>query len=326
MRFNILVSTRYFDQAAQQFLEEHGCAVRRTGLADDVQDEVLEPGALDSLLDGVQGWIVGTAHVTRDVMLRHPELKVIARRGVGYDAVDIDAARELGRRVTIAPGGNEPAVADHAVGMMLAVAKRLHEGHLAMQAGRLSPLVGTELFGKTVGLVGFGRIAQAVARRVRGFDAEVIAYDPFHNDRIARDVGARFVDFPGLLQASDYVSLHLPLTPETRHLIGPAALAKMKRGAILINTSRGGLIDELALVDALASGHLQGAGLDVFEGELDANHRATIDRLLALPNVIATAHAAGSSEEGLARTNKIAAWAVINILHGRPPNPDCVVV
>lgn len=326
MAFNVLVSTRFFDLAAEQLLRDNGCEVTRTGLPDDVQDDTLGDAALNRLLEGADGWIVGTAPVTRDLLLAHPGLKVIARRGVGYNTVDVDAARELRRFVTIAPGGNEPAVADHAVGMMLDIAKRLHEGHLAMQAGRWSPLVGTELFGKTVGLVGFGRIAQAVAKRVKGFDTTILAYDPYPNQAAAEAVGARFVDLSELLAESDYVSLHLPLTKDTQHLIGREALSTMKAGAILINTARGGLIDEAALLDALKEGHLTGAGLDVFEGEADPRRRDTILELIALPNVIATAHAGGSSDEGLSRTNRISAQTVIDVLHGRPPQPQCVVV
>jgi D-3-phosphoglycerate dehydrogenase len=326
MPFKVLVSTRFFDPDTEQLLRDNGCVVLRTGLPDDVQDDALDAATLDRLLEGVDGWVLGTAPVTRDLMLAHPSLKVIARRGVGYNNVDVEAARELRRFVTIAPGGNEAAVADHAVGMMLNLAKRLHEGHLAMQAGRWSPLVGTELFEKTVGLVGFGRIAQAVARRVSGFDARILAYDPFPNHAAAEAVGARFVDLPELLAQSDYVSLHLPLTEGTRHLIGQEALSGMRSGTILINTARGGLIDEAALMDALKAGRIMGAGLDVFEDEADPRRREAILELIGLPNVIATAHAAGSSNEGLGRTNRIAAQTVIDILHGRAPQAQCVVV
>ena len=325
MSFDVLVSTRFFDAAAEQLLRDNGCAVKRTGLPDDVQDDVLDAGTLDRLLDGADGWILGTAPATRERMLAHPGLKVIARRGVGHNNVDVEAARELARRVTIAPGGNEAAVADHAVGMMLALAKRLREGQLAMQDGRMSPLVGTELFEKTVGLIGFGRIAQAVARRVRGFETRILAYDPFPNHEAAASVGARLVDLPVLLAQSDYVSLHLPLTAATKHLIDRRALRSMKNGAILVNTARGGLIDEAALADAVTSGHLMGAGLDVFEDESDPRRHGAIRSLIASPNVVASAHAAGSSHEGLARTNRIAARAVIDILHGRAVDPQCVV-
>lgn len=326
MSFTVLVSTRLFDAAAVELLEQNGCTVRRTGLPDHEQDDTLPSERMDALLEGVDAWIVGTAPVTRERLLRHPSLKVIARRGVGYNTVDVAAAKELGRRVAIAPGGNEPAVADHAVGMMLALAKRLRESHAALQGGRHSPLVGTELYRKTVGLVGFGRIAQAVAQRVGGFEATILAYDPYPNYEAAARLGARFVSLPELLAASDYISLHLPLTQETRHLLDGAAIASIKTGAFLINTARGGLVDEGALAQALRAGKLGGVGLDVFENETDLARDPIIQDLLSRPNVIASAHAAGSSEEGLARTNRISAQVVIDLLNGAEPERQCVVV
>lgn len=326
MPHKVLVSTRFFDADSVEFLRDNGCEVVRTGLPDDVQDDTLDPDTLAGLLHGADGWIVGMVPVTRELMQAHPALKVVARRGVGYNNVDVAAARDLGRVVTIAPGGNEASVADHALGMMLSLAKRLREGHLAMQSGRWNPLVTGELFRKTVGLIGFGRIARAVARRLRGFDARILAYDPVPDQAAADVVQATFVDLPTLLAQSDYVSLHLPLTPATRHLIDAAALARMKQGAVIINTSRGGLIDEAALLAALKSGHVGGAGLDVFEEEANPAGWPDILKLLELSNVIASAHAAGSSAEGLARTNRIAAQIVVDVLGGRRPDARCVVV
>lgn len=325
MTFRILASTRFFDHATEQYLRDQGCEVVRTGLADEVQDDVLDPVRLSELLDGVDGWIVGTAPVTRELLTSRPSVRVIARRGVGYDTVDVDAAKELGRVVTIAPGGNEPAVADHAVAMMLGVAKRLREGHQAVQHGSWQPLISSELYRKTVGLIGFGRISRGVAKRVAGFDARIIAYDPFPNVTAAEDLGVEFVDLDEVLSKSDFVSLHLPLKSDTRHLIDAKALAKMKPTSIVVNTSRGGLIDEDALYMALAQRRLGGAGLDVFEGEADASKRGAAQNLLDLPNVIGSAHAAGSSEEGLQRTNRIAAATVLAVLHGGNPEKQCIV-
>ncbi len=325
MTFRILASTRFFDHATEQYLHDQGCEVVRTGLADEVQDDVLDPVRLGELLEGVDGWIVGTAPVTRELLTSRPSVRVIARRGVGYDTVDVVAAKELGRVVTIAPGGNEPAVADHAVALMLGVAKRLREGHQALQNGRWQPLTSSELYRKTVGLIGFGRISRAVAKRVAGFDARVIAYDPFPDKAAAEELGVEFVDLDQILSESDFVSLHLPLNHDTRYLIDAKALAMMKPTAIVVNTSRGGLIDEDALYTALAQRRLGGAGLDVFEGEVDASKRRAAQNLLDLPNVIGSAHAAGSSEEGLQRTNRIAADTVLAVLHGRNPEKQCIV-
>jgi D-3-phosphoglycerate dehydrogenase len=325
MSFKVLVSTRFFADQAFQLLRDHGCTVVRTALPDDVQDDVLDAATLHKLLDGVDGWIVGTVPVTRNLIEANPSLKVIARRGVGYNNVDIEAARALGRHVTIAAGGNEASVADHALAMCLGLAKHLDEGHRLLQAGRWSTIVTTELFEKTVGLVGFGRIARQVAKRLKGFDATILAYDPFPDHQAAEALGVRFVDLPELLANSDYISLHLPLNPQTRHMINRDTLATLKRGAFVINTARGGLIDEAALLDALVSGQVGGAGLDVFENEPDLTD-TTVQQLLAHPQVIASAHAAGSSEEGLARTNAIAARTVIDLLNGHPIDPACLVV
>ena len=325
MSFKVLVSTRFFDPASEKLLTDNHCTIVKTGLPYDVQDDVLDTPALHQLLDGVDAWIVGTVPVTRELFVKHPQLKVIARRGVGYNNVDINAVRELNRHVTIAAGGNEASVADHAVAMFLSLAKKLNEGHRALQLGRWSTFVSTELFEKTVGLIGFGRIARAVAKRLRGFDATVLAYDPFQNTQAASELGVRFVEIHELLAQSDYVSLHLPLIKETKHLINAEALSIMKPGAFLINTARGGLIDEAALMAALASGHLGGAGLDVFENEPNLED-PVVKQLLNHPNVIASAHAAGSSDEGLQRTNRIAAQTAIDLLNGRSIDPACLVV
>jgi D-3-phosphoglycerate dehydrogenase / 2-oxoglutarate reductase len=325
MSFKVLVSTRFFDPAAEKLLLDNQCTLVRTGLPHDVQDDVLTPDALNTLLKDVDGWIVGTVPVTRALMAANPQLKVIARRGVGYNNVDIEAARELKRHVTIASGGNEASVADHAVAMFLSLAKKLNEGHHALQQGRWTTFVTTELFEKTVGLIGFGRIARAVAKRLKGFDATILAYDPYPNPQAAEALGVRFVELPELLKHSDYVSLHLPLNTKTKHLINADALSSMKQGSYLINTARGGLIDEAALLQALTSGHLAGAGLDVFENEPDLDD-PPVKGLLAHPQVIASAHAAGSSEEGLQRTNRIAAQTVIDLLNGRTIDPACLVI
>ena len=239
--------------------------------------------------------------------------------------MDIKAAQALNKHVTIASGGNEAAVADHAVAMFLSLTKKLNESHLALQQGRWSTFVSTELFEKTVGLIGFGRIARGVAKRAKGFDAKVLAYDPFADAQKVAQHGATLTTLEDLLARCDYVSLHLPYSKDTRHIINADTLAMMKKGAFLINTARGGLIDEAALLEVLKSGHLGGAGLDVFENEPDLDD-PNVKGLLAHPNVIATAHAAGSSEEGLQRTNKIAAQTVIDLLNGRSIDPACLVV
>jgi D-3-phosphoglycerate dehydrogenase / 2-oxoglutarate reductase len=321
----VLITTRFFDEGAERWLVDQGFSVRRSGLAYDQIDNAITPDKLRRLLYGTVGWIVGVAEVTRDLLSEFPELKIVARRGVGYNTVDTQAASELGRYVTIAPGGNEPSVADHALAMMLAIAKRLREGHQRLELGNWGALETTELFNKNVGLLGFGRIAQLVAKRAKGFDATVIACDPFANKAVADEMGVELVSFEDLLARSDYLSLHVPLMENTLNIINEQALNRMRRGAILINTSRDGLVDEHALLHALKSGQLAGAGFDVFAGENDPEQRGNAEKLLAMANFIGTAHSAGSSLEGLARTNLIAARCVADVLRGHSPPAQCIV-
>lgn len=321
-RRRVVITTRLFDDAATRYLEAHGCEVVPSGLPSDALDTHIPDARLAELLDGSAGWIVGQRAVTEDVLKAFPDLKVIARRGVGVDKVNVEAARALGRVVTIAAGANDVSVADHTLALMLALARRLSESQARMQAGDWRVLAGTDLTEKTVGLVGFGRIARAVARRVRGFDAQILVATPRPDPEAE---GVRFVDLATLLRESDHVSLHLPLGPATRHLIDSAALAQMKPSAFLINTARGGLIDEDALLAALRSGQIAGAGLDVFEAEIDPAFRPVADALLSEPNVVATPHAAGSSAEALARGNLISAQCVVSVLDGGDPPSGCVV-
>ncbi len=321
----VVVTQRFFDDRSLAFLRAHGCQVDLCPPPPGLGEGDLDVEALCRILDGAVGWIVGHARVTRALLQALPHLAVIARRGVGYDRVDVQAARELGRVVTIAAGGNDAAVADHTIGLMIAVGRRFRESQQAMLAGDWSILNGHDLCEKTVGLVGLGRIGKSVVRRLSGFDARVLVHTRTPDAAYAAQTGVDYVDLPELLRRSDYVSLHAPLTPDTRFLMDGPALAAMKKGAFLINTARGGLVDDAALLDHLRSGHLGGAGLDVFVSEGDPGYHHVTDALLALPNVVATPHAGASSHEGLALTNLVAARSVVAILDGREPPPGCIV-
>jgi D-3-phosphoglycerate dehydrogenase len=281
--------------------------------------------AVEEALRTARAWIIGAAPVTRELLARHPHLGIVARRGVGYDTVDVDAVRALGRVLTNTPGGNEPAVADHAIGLMLAVGKRVAEAHARMRSGDWRAIVGTELHRKTVGLVGLGRIGRLVAQRLAGFEARVLAFDPFLDAAGARLAGVTRCSLEDLLVQSDIVSLHAPLTPQTRHVVSAGALRLMKPQALLVNTARGELVDEQALLEALEQGRLAGAGLDVFACEHDPALRGLADRLLALPNVVGTPHSAASSRESLQRANATAAECVVAALAGRPVPQHCIV-
>lgn len=318
----VLITTRLFDDAAARFLAAHDCEAVPCGLPPDALDTPIPDAELHALLDGARGWIVGMRKVTRDVLAAHPQLTVIARRGVGYDQLDVAAARDLGRVVTIASGANDPAVADHTLALILAVLRRLRESTAAISAGSWKVLSGADLTGKTVGLVGFGRIGRAVARRLAGFEGRVLVATRTPDPAFP---GVSYVALPDLLAQSDVVSLHAPLGPETEHVLDAAALAAMKRGAIVVNTSRGGLVDDRALLAALQAGHIGGAGLDVLEAERDPALQGIADALAARPDVVATAHAAGSSREALARGNLISAQCVVAALDGLPFPAGCLI-
>jgi D-3-phosphoglycerate dehydrogenase len=321
----VVVTQRFFDDRANAYLRAHGCTVEIAPLPPGKADGDLSHDALVEILAGASGWIVGHARVTRQLLEALPDLQIISRRGVGYERVDLAAATDLGRVVTIAAGGNDASVADHTIALMLAVGRRLRESQQRMIDDDWSILMGSDLCEKTVGLVGLGRIGKSVVKRLAGFDCKVLVHTPHPDADYARTSGVQFVDLPELLARSDYVSLHAPLTPQTRFLIDARAIDAMKPTAILINTARGGLVEDAHLLDALRAGRLAGAGLDVYLSESDPSAKAVSQALLNLPNVIGTPHAAASSREGLDRTNMVAARAIVAVLDGDTPAPECVV-
>ena len=323
-RREVLVTARFFDAQAANALRDRGFEVHTGGVPFDGVDSTIT-AHMHAALERCSAWIMGIPPVSRAVLQRHPGLRVLARRGVGYDTIDAQAVQDLGRILTITPGSNEPTVADHTVGLMLAVGKRFLESHRRMQDGVQAAAVGNELFGKTVGLVGLGRIARLVARRLRGFDVRLIAHDPHVDAGVAREAGIDMVTMEELLARSDFVSLHAPLNEGTRHLLNASTLATMKRGAILVNTARGELVDDVALLAVLKAGTLAGAGLDVLGSERDPSLGGVTRELLGLPNVVCTQHTGGSSHEGLARANMLAAQCVISALDDHPIPDGCVV-
>ncbi|OWT76954.1 MULTISPECIES: 2-hydroxyacid dehydrogenase [unclassified Achromobacter] len=253
------------------------------------------PDAQMALMPHAEFIVAGFQPVTSAMIAAAPRLKMIQKWGIGYDKIDLDAARERGMVVAITSGANAGPVAEHAIALMLAVYRRLplvdrktREGVWLKSEMRS---VCYQIAGKTVGLVGFGNIARMVARRLRGFDADILytARRPADAE-IERALGVRHVPMDELLARSDIVSLHVPLTDATRTLIDAAALSRMKAGAILINTARGGVVDEAALHDALVSGKLHGAGLDVFAHE----PVAAGNPLLALDQVVVSPHSGGA--------------------------------
>ena len=264
-------------------------------------------------LRGAHGILLRPGYVTATLLDQLPDLQVVAVHGVGVDQVDVEACSARGVLVTNAPGANADAVAEFTIGLMLSLARRIPESAGRVRDERVwgpARHTGGELKGKTLGQIGLGQIGVRVGRIAQAFGMKVCAHDPALSKAEIRDRGARPMTFEALLRASDYVLLHAPLTPETHHLIGRRAIAKMKKGAFLVNAARGPLVDEKALARALAAGRLGGAALDVLEGEPPD----PASPIFEAPNIILTPHMAGSTNECLDTIARTAAADIARVL------------
>jgi D-3-phosphoglycerate dehydrogenase len=270
---------------------------------------------LSRLLPGVDGYIAGLDVIDREALQSADRLKVIARYGVGIDRVDLQAAKEKEITVTNTPGANAVSVAELALGMMLAMARQLPEAVMATRRGEFPRLGGICIQGKTIGIIGLGAIGKHLARLLRSFDCRVWAYELYPDREFARENQVELVSLDTLLQCADIVSLHVPLTDETRCLVNAEFLGKMKRGAFLVNTARGELVDEDALLEALESGHVRGAALDALVKEPpDPGHP-----LLALAQVIATPHIGAQSDGATNAMGWMAMKDCLAVLRGDEP-------
>jgi phosphoglycerate dehydrogenase-like enzyme len=272
----------------------------------------------DELLGQLRGFravMAGSEPYTRRVLEANPELRVIARAGVGFDAVDLAAALEHGVAVTITPNANQEAVAEHTFALILGLAKDLVEQHTAVVRGGWPRRPNLPLRGRTLGIAGLGRIGKAVAVRGAAFGMKLLAYEPLPDKTFCERYAVTLVPFERLLTDSDYLTLHVPLTPESRYLINQRTLALMKPTAFLINTARGGLVCEADLLKAIESGKIAGAGLDVFEQEPPDG----TNPLCALPNVLVTPHAAGMDWQSRDDMALSAAQAIISLSRGEWP-------
>jgi D-3-phosphoglycerate dehydrogenase / 2-oxoglutarate reductase len=261
-------------------------------------------------------------NVDADVLNAGTKLKIVARAGVGLDNVDVDAATARGILVVNAPTSNIHSAAEHAVALLLAAARQIPaaDASLREHAWKRSAFSGTEIFGKAVGVVGLGRIGQLVAQRLASFGAHVVAYDPYVVAARAAQLGIELLSLDELLSRADFISVHLPKTPETAGLIGKEALAKTKPGVIIVNAARGGLVDETALAEAITSGHVRAAGIDVF-----ATEPCTDSPLFDLPQVVVTPHLGASTSEAQDRAGTDVAASVKLALAGEFV-PDAVNV
>lgn len=260
--------------------------------------------------------------VDAEVLAAAPKLKIVARAGVGLDNVDVDAATARGVLVVNAPTSNIHSAAEHALALLLSAARQIPaaDATLREHTWKRSSFSGTEIFGKTVGVVGLGRIGQLVAQRLAAFGTHVVAYDPYVSAARAAQLGIELLSLDELLGRADFISVHLPKTKETAGLINKEALAKTKAGVIIVNAARGGLIDEQALADAITSGHVRGAGLDVFSTE-----PCTDSPLFELPQVVVTPHLGASTAEAQDRAGTDVAASVRLALAGEFV-PDAVNV
>ena len=280
------------------------------------------PTLLAALAEAHAVLIRSATQIDAEALAAAPQLKVVARAGVGLDNVDIKAATEAGVMVVNAPTSNIVSAAELTIGHILSLARHIPAAHASLAAGewKRSKYTGVELFEKTVGIIGLGRIGALIAARLQAFGVEIVAYDPYVTATRAQQLGATLVSLDELLAASDFVTIHMPKTPETTGMIAAAELKRMKKTAFVINVARGGLIDEDALYDALVAGEIAGAGLDVFVAEPPIEKK-----LLGLPNIVVTPHLGASTDEAQEKAGVSVARSVKLALEGELV-PDAVNV
>ena len=276
---------------------------------------LMDEDVLIDVLQGAGAAIAGSEPYSRKVIEACPELRVIARSGVGFDAVDLEACDERGVVLTTTPGVNHHSVAEHTFALLLGVARGFADLDRRVRENRWQRMGRPRVIGSTLGIVGLGRIGRAVATRGVGLGMKVIAMDPYPNEEFCDQWSIDVVGLEELLANSDYVSLHAPMLPENHHLMNAQRLALMKPGSVLINTARGPIIDEAALYDALKSGHLRGAGLDVFEEE----PLPLESPLLEFDNVLFSGHVAGLDIESHDDTFALLAQTTIALYNGEWP-------
>jgi D-3-phosphoglycerate dehydrogenase len=309
----VLVTARSFALCAEAkvILESKGYSITWNPVGRPLKEqELLE------FIPGMDALITGTDEVSEKVIAAGlPSLKVIAKYGVGYDNIDIASAKRHGVQVTFTPGVLTKAVAELAMGLLLSVARNIAVMDRLVRQGKWERITGTELSGKTIGIVGTGNIGREVAKRAAAFEMNVIAYDVWPNSEFAAQYGVRYVPLSELFEKADFISLHTPSTPETVGMINIESLQNMKNTAVLINTARGDLIVEEDLIRALQEGIIAGAGMDTF-----ALEPLQDERFFSLNNVVLSPHAGSNTRETVARMSVMAANDVVAVLTGNPPH------
>jgi D-3-phosphoglycerate dehydrogenase len=305
-RYRVLVSCPQAQGTIAGMTEElagHGIEV----WIPEIRGQQLGAQELISMLDDFDGIIAGDDELTAEVLRSAPRLKVISKWGVGIDGIDLDTAGELGIKVFNTPGAFGDDVADYALGFLILLARRQHIADAGVRAGQWPKHRGRSLAGMNLGIVGLGRSGRAFSIRALAIGMNVIGYDPYNSD--TDPPGLDRVDLPVLLARSDVISLHVPANSETRRLIDASAIELMRDGVWLINVSRGSVVDQGALIDAIESGKIAAAALDVYEQE----PLPTGSRLLSLPNVVLGSHNASNTDEGVLRATEA---AVANLIEG----------
>ena len=296
--------------AAKKLFEDNGFKVIENDKGRPMTFEelsVIVPD-VDAVVAGVDTW-------DDNVFKLAPRLKIISRFGVGIDNIDVEAATRRSIKVTNAKGGNSNSVAELCIGLIVASMRNIPQLNSSIRRGEWERFVGHDIKSMTVGLAGFGEIARMVAKKLSGFEVNIIAYDKYPNESAAKELGVKFVSFDELLKSSDIVSIHMPSLPETRHTFDEKAFRSMKRSAVLINAARGALVDEKALYNALKGGEIAFAAIDVYEQE-----PVTKDNpLFSLSNIICTPHTAAETWETYHHVGLVTANAIIDAFNGKRP-------
>jgi D-3-phosphoglycerate dehydrogenase len=310
--FKVLITPRSFEHIKDKFLE----------LLKDAEIEVvmnpygrvIKEDEMVELVKDMDGIIVGIDPITKRVIYNASKLKVISKYGVGVDNIDLESAKERNIVVTNTPNANSNAVAELTVGLIISVLRNIPLSDRRVREKKWDRFIGYELYGKTLGVIGTGSIGKRVIKLLRGFDLNILCYDKFPDYEWAEKENLKYVNFDELLKRSDIITIHIPLTEETRHLISERELSLMKKTAVIINTSRGGIINERDLYKFLKEGKIYGAGLDVLEDEPPQN-----SALIELDNVVITSHIGAHTQESIENMAFMAIDNLISVLKGKEP-------
>jgi len=314
MRWRVLVTSRSFGKVSSEPIN----MLIQNDMDVDLLTEPKESDVI-RIIDRYDAIIVGNDKITGEILERAKNLKILCKHGVGVDNIDLESARRFGIKVTNVPSTNSDAVADLAFGLILDLARRITSTAIRVKSGIWEPLIGVDVYHKTLGVIGFGAIGKRVAKRARGFDMEVLAYDPYIEELQEEFSFVKLVSLEEVLKKADFLTVHTPLTKNTKGLIGDREIAMMKKGSFIINTAREGIVDETALYEHLKSGYLGGVGLDVID-----KNSSIKELLLSLDNVIILPHIGMYSKEAINSVSIVCARNIIKLANGE--EPDNIVV